>query len=612
MPLIPRVGRKTFSMRLLVAVLYVLLSMGAVTMVYPFLLMLATSVTNSTDTNEFRIVPRYFYDEAPLFAKYVDDKYAGDVETINSLYHTDFKKPEMVTPPSGETRHESVLHAWQEFVPSLPLSFKSAAFRGYGTHPSPLARKYRSYVQHKFKGDIGALNHAYTEENESFQTVVPPQERLNKRSWVPEDSPKMRDFEAWKATLSPDYLMVFSVDGLFAKYLKEDVAEYGGDLKKASRVWGALRAFDDVTLPPTPPVQAGRRRDWEEFVRTKLPLRYVIAVPALIEPYRAFLRSRYPSIDALNKVYSTRYVDFNQILLPTDLQGSGAMGVDWGEFISKSAPLALLTLDTPENRFRDFLQQSSRLATRDSRLTSPPYYLTDAAFVHANAAGLRRDYVTRNYSFVLDYILLHGRGLLVTAVFCIAVILTTLIVNPLCAYALSRYNLPYAYKVLLFLLATMAFPAEVAMIPNFLLLKELGLLNTYWALILPGAASGFSIFLLKGFFDSLPKELYEAGTIDGASETRMFFRLTLPLSKPIFAVIALQAFTGAYSAFMFAFLVCQDPKMWTLMVWLYELQINNPQYIMFAALTVAAIPTLLVFIFAQNVIMRGIILPTEK
>lgn len=240
MPLIPRVGRKTFSMRLLVAALYVLLSLGAVTMVYPFLLMLATSITNSTDTNEFRLVPRYLYDEAPLFAKYVDDKYAGDVETINSLYHTDFKKPETVTLPPLEARDANLLPAWQEFVPSLPLSFKSAAFRGYGTHPSPLTRKYRAYIQQKFKNDIGALNRAYTEENESFQTVVPPQERLNKRSWVPEDSPKMRDFEAWKATLSPNYLMVFSVDGLFAKYLKEDVGEYGGDLKKAARVWGPL------------------------------------------------------------------------------------------------------------------------------------------------------------------------------------------------------------------------------------------------------------------------------------------------------------------------------------------------------------------------------------
>ena len=199
-----------------------------------------------------------------------------------------------------------------------------------------------------------------------------------------------------------------------------------------------------------------------------------------------------------------------------------------------------------------------------------------------------------------------------TVIFVFAVIAISLIVNPMCAYALSRYNLPYAYKILLFLLATMAFPAEVAMIPSFLLLKQFHLLNTYWALILPGMANGYAIFLLKGFFDSLPKELYEAGIIDGASEATMFRKITIPMSKPIFAVIALQAFTAAYGAFMYAMLVCQDPKMWTMMVWLYQLQATAPQYITMAALTVAAIPTLLVFIFAQNVIMRGIIIPTFK
>src|SRR6202044_689854 len=97
-------------------------------------------------------------------------------------------------------------------------------------------------------------------------------------------------------------------------------------------------------------------------------------------------------------------------------------------------------------------------------------------------------------------------------------------------------------KILLFLLATMAFPAEVAMIPSFLLLKQFHLLNTFSALVLPSAASGYMIFLLKGFFDSLPKELYEAGQMDGAPETTMMMRIALPLSKPVLGYIALMAF----------------------------------------------------------------------
>ena len=152
----------------------------------------------------------------------------------------------------------------------------------------------------------------------------------------------------------------------------------------------------------------------------------------------------------------------------------------------------------------------------------------------------------------------------------------------------------------------------VTAIPNFLLLKELGMLNTFWALILPGIVNGYAIFLLKGFFDSLPRELYESAQIDGAGEWTMFWTLTITLSRPILAVIALQAFNAAYGAFVFAFIVCQDERMWTLMVWLYQLQQYSHQSVTFAALLVASIPTFVVFLFAQRVIIRGIVVPIEK
>jgi multiple sugar transport system permease protein len=180
------------------------------------------------------------------------------------------------------------------------------------------------------------------------------------------------------------------------------------------------------------------------------------------------------------------------------------------------------------------------------------------------------------------------------------------------AYALSRYNLRGQYKILLFLIATMSFPPVVTMIPNFLILKELNLLNTFAALILPGMANGYSIFLLKGFFDGLPRELYEAADIDGATEWHKFWIVTMALSKPILAVVALGAFVSAYSNFMMAFILCQDERMWTLMVWLFNLQSFAGQGVVFASLLVAAVPTLIMFLFCQNLIIRGIVVPTEK
>ncbi len=241
-----------------------------------------------------------------------------------------------------------------------------------------------------------------------------------------------------------------------------------------------------------------------------------------------------------------------------------------------------------------------------------PIRAYDLHVLHANKDAVKREMSTRNYRYVIDYVALNGRALWNTVIFCFLAVAIQLTVNPLAAYALARFPMKATAKVLVFLLATMAFPAEVAMIPNFLLLKNLGLLNTFAALVLPTAANGYMIFLLKGFFESLPREVFESGQIDGASEWRMLFRLALPLSKPVMGYMGLLAFMGAYGAFLYAFLVAQDRDVWTLMVFIYQLQQIAPKSVMMAAVTLAAVPTIIVFLFAQRVIMRGIVLPGER
>ena len=243
---------------------------------------------------------------------------------------------------------------------------------------------------------------------------------------------------------------------------------------------------------------------------------------------------------------------------------------------------------------------------------SMPLKSMDFKYVIENKNKLRWNYITHNYKMVIEYLTLFGDGFKNTILYCFFAILTSLIVNPIAAYALSRYQLPSQFKILLFFIATMTFPPMVTMIPNYLLMKDIGFLNTFYALIIPGMANGYSIFLLKGFFDSLPRELYEAADIDAASEFHKFWHIAMSLSKPILAVIALGAFNGAYSNFMFAVVLCPDEKMWTLMVWLVQMQAFSSRGAMMASLVLSAIPTLVVFIFAQNIILRGIVLPVEK
>mgnify|MGYP005639726649 FL=1 len=242
----------------------------------------------------------------------------------------------------------------------------------------------------------------------------------------------------------------------------------------------------------------------------------------------------------------------------------------------------------------------------------PPFKQADLLEFRSKQSHYRRYFLTSNYARVLGYIFSNGYALRNTLVLVFFWVLASLTVQPMAAYALSRFKLSYANQILLFLVAVMSFPQAVTMIPNFLLIKKLGLLNTYAALVLPNLVQGMGIFLLKGYFDSLPKELYEAGMIDGASEFQMFRTITLPMAKPILAVIALGSFTAAYASFMWAFLICQDESMWTLMVFLYQFKQIAPPHMHMAALSLAGLPTLIVFIFAQRVIMRGIAVPVMK
>ncbi len=625
MAIIPKVGRKTIKTQIVIALLYIILTAGAVTMVYPFLLMIGSSLASDSDVTEYAIVPRYIYSTKALFPKYAVDRYAGDIELINQLYGTEFAKIDNVLPPEIVQSSNSLkaqAEDWQRFVTDLPINYKQAGFQGFGSTPSQLKNRYRRFCNNRFDGKIRKLNSFYLEENENFETVNTPFERFKMREWEPDNSPKMREWIDFKKRLPSYFMLPIMVDSNFQAFLRDTI--YNASITDLNKAWATnYKDFKQIHLSPTLPSQSGQAKDWDVFVRQTMPFRYMKIAPKAVGAYRQFLQQRYNgNLAMLNKMHSSGYKSFADIPLPAKLPTKGAPQVDWSQFIAKALPLNLVSLANTENLYRAHLAE--KFGTIDAanrafgtKYTSfaevvPPIYSADWYHVKTSAGEIRKDFLTRNYSTVFGYIVLHGRAVINTIIFVFAVIVIHLIVNPMCAYALSRYNLPYAYKVLLFLLATMAFPAEVAMIPSFLLLKQFHLLNTYWALILPSMANGYAIFLLKGFFDSLPKELYEAGIIDGASEATMFRKITIPMSKPIFAVIALQSFTGAYSAFMYAMLVCQDPKMWTIMVWLYELQTSAPQYITMAALVVAAIPTLLVFIFAQNVIMKGIIIPSFK
>ena len=322
-----------------------------------------------------------------------------------------------------------------------------------------------------------------------------------------------------------------------------------------------------------------------------------------------FVEERYGTIEAMNAAWPVPHKSFFDVSFSAE---------------SKRAPDRLE--NNEKTRAWCELKRryiSSAIERGDYISRTMPYPLKPAAADVRNAIAVQfvehgwRDFAESalaNYRLVGDYLFLRGRAFANTILLVVLTIIASLTVNPLAAYALSRFRMRATEKILLFMLATMAFPAAVTAIPGFLLIRDLGLLNTFAALVLPSVASGMSIFILKGFFDALPRELYEAAAIDGAGEWTVFRRITLPMTTPILAVNALNAFIHAYSSWEWAFLVCQKESHWTLAVWMYQMSqtFTHQPWCVMAGFVLVSIPTAFVFLVCQKVILRGIVLPSMK
>lgn len=191
----------------------------------------------------------------------------------------------------------------------------------------------------------------------------------------------------------------------------------------------------------------------------------------------------------------------------------------------------------------------------------------------------------------------------------------TLIVLGMASFSISRMNVPYRKAFYFFFLMTLFIPATSYMIPNFVNLKELGLLNQYAAFWLPAGANTFFFLLLKNFFDGIHPEIFEAARIDGASEPRSFFSIAVPLSVPIFATLAIFIFSTAWNDWFWPSLVMHTEDKYTLATAIYKYVINVKALntnIKFAILFLVSLPPILVFLIFQKFIMRGVALSAVK
>lgn len=550
-----------------------------------------------SDDNKFYQVPNKYLELTGAvydFRTYLKNKYRT-LATANNIFND---------------AHKALLNNFKDWNAKLSVNSKALSY-------------YRAFLQAKYKNKIADLNKLYCSKYNNFAEI----ELLPQLQNVPSFRKRLYD---WGSFLS-GWTNLNDVNDNKNYQLPIKYLTTVADLKYKT-VGEANNSIDNS------------RKELEKALAD------IQVTPDSLKSYHAYLKIKYNgNITELNNIYNSKYKKFNEIKLVTQLKKSPAYGarlVDWSLFLTgwidtnhkvhkiKAENLKPATAAKEIIIVRKAIDEATEELNKTTKSivdTNKAFYNSNKLFnfsnwsnikgqqqashylwINKNSASLKWEFVKRNFISVFDYIVLHGYAIWNTFVYCASAVLCALIVNPLAAYALSRFNPPSTYKILLFLMVTMAFPPMVTQIPVFLLLRELSLLNTYGALILPALANGYMVFLLKGFFDSLPRELYESAQIDGASECRIFLQITMSLSKPILAVIALQTFQIAYSNFMMALLYCQDENMWTIMPWLYQLQSNSCTGVIFASLMIAALPTFLVFTLCQNIIMRGIVVPVEK
>lgn len=198
----------------------------------------------------------------------------------------------------------------------------------------------------------------------------------------------------------------------------------------------------------------------------------------------------------------------------------------------------------------------------------------------------------------------------------LAVTLVGLSVAATSAYALSRFAVRGRKTLLVMLLATQMFPATMLLLPFYILLSKMGLANNFWGLLIVYTSSAlpFCIWQMKSWFDTIPRELEEAGLVDGCNRLQVFFRVILPVSGPAMVITALFQFTTAWCEYAIAAVVLQDPELYTLPVGLKSFQANMAtEWGLYAAAAVlVSIPVVILFTLLSRALVSGLTLGSVK
>ncbi len=336
--------------------------------------------------------------------------------------------------------------------------------------------------------------------------------------------------------------------------------------------------------------RGGKRADWTDWVTYGYLL---VGVVVMLAPVLWVVLSSFKSEGNL--------LEFPPTLLPEAVKTVEVRGY--------ARPLPLYRVKNEDGR-EATLAQVRRVGI-EAQMVNPARPEAGILTVPVDAATpVRRFHIgTENYTKLLA----SAGGKIWTSIYntvFITVVATviTLVMNAMAAFALSKYRFRGSDAALLAILATLMVPATIVLVPIYLIVSELGLLNNVWGVILPVISTPTGVFLLRQYMLTIPDELIEAARMDHASEWRIFWKLILPLATPALAVVAIFSIMSRWNDFLLPLVVLNKPEVYTLQLALAGYSDENGiQYGMLLAMTtLTALPLAVGFLFLQRYITTGI------
>lgn len=255
-------------------------------------------------------------------------------------------------------------------------------------------------------------------------------------------------------------------------------------------------------------------------------------------------------------------------------------------------------------------------------------FMDPATLINKGISFNPKDWTIQGYQrvFADDSIL---RGFVNSLFYSFSFSLLTVFITMITAYPLSRPNLAGKKIIMTFFVITMFVGG--GLIPTYLLVKNLGMLDSVWAIIVPGAINVWNIILARTYFSALPKELSEAATIDGANDLQILFKVMLPLAKPIMFVLFLYAFVGQWNSYFDAMIYIKDPDLQPLQLVLRNILIQNQpsqdmvgantamaemkqiaELIKYATIVISSLPLIIMYPFFQKYFDKGVLVGSVK